>query len=350
VFGLSRIVSLGPYSLANNFYLEGKMTANSTERIHITKEFLNNLWSNLLYLIEIKGRKRKVEYFLRNTNKEDRRIYENSMVIRGTQTYFPNDSLLTRDKTLEGVWMSLCFHGDKKPERLPFGTQCILLPAYDVINYLKTVEESSLQDMEIILDEEENDEVELSCEREECRGADDDLKIHSVRKMKRRKPKRIPRRDLMENFQKKKWTREDFLKNPNEIKLLEKEQAVDIKTCLKEIKTEDPLLFFENAFYCNEGTQYIRMVLISAEDIHVKLCREHLLQVSLYENPVLQVNDGVVMTVSCIRPKLVVDVLVVGDIELRKINVHSWFTVRKLARAGKEPVIAVLSPKMQAYR
>lgn len=88
------------------------------------------------------------------------------------------------------------------------------------------------------------------------------------------------------------------------------------------------------------------MVLISAWNIHVKWCSENLLQVPLHENPVLQLKDGVVMTVSNIHPKLVVDVLVVGDIE---INKQSWFTVRKLARAGKEPVIAVLPPKNSNY-
>lgn len=330
------------------------MAANSSEKFWITKEFLENLWSDVLFLIDKQNKRRKVEYFLRNTNKKERRIYENSMIMRGTPNHFPKRSLLAINKDLKGVWMCLCFAGGQKPQRLPFGTQCLLLPSYDIVSNLKiniqSVEEeeeaSSLQENEIIFGHEENDEVKILYKRERRNEADDKLQIHSIRKKKCKGDKRIPRRDLMENFQKKKWTREDFLKHPNEIELLKTRKEKGIRDCLQEMPTKDPLLFFENAFYFNEGTQYVRMVLISAWNIHVKWCSENLLQVPLHENPVLQLKDGVVMTVSNIHPKLVVDVLVVGDIE---INKQSWFTVRKLARAGKEPVIAVLPPKNSNY-
>lgn len=140
----------------------------------------------------------------------------------------------------------------------------------------------------------------------------------------------------------KTWKREDFLKDPESHEKKSSETKTE-KSVEKSENVKDPLLFFETAYFFQQCTQYIRMVLISAWDHHVQWCKENLHAVSLSHNPILQWNNEKLTSVSDVHPNLIVEVLVVGDIDLRMVK-RSWYTVRKSSCARTEPNIGVLEP------
>lgn len=51
---------------------------------------------------------------------------------------------------------------------------------------------------------------------------------------------------------------------------------------------KDPLLFFKTAYFFQQCTKYIRMLLISAWDHHVQWCKENFYEVPLSHNPIRQ--------------------------------------------------------------
>lgn len=106
---------------------------------------------------------------------------------------------------------------------------------------------------------------------------------------------------------------------------------------------KDHLLFFKTAYFFQQCTQYIRMVLISAWDHHIQWCRENFYEIPLSHNPIRQWKNEKLTSVSDVHPNVIVEVLVVGDIDLRMIK-NSWYTVRKSSRARTEPTIGVLEP------
>lgn len=106
---------------------------------------------------------------------------------------------------------------------------------------------------------------------------------------------------------------------------------------------KDPLLFFKTAYFFQQCTKYIRMLLIWAWDHHVQCCKENFYEVPLSHNPIRQWKNEKLTSVGDVHPNLVIEVLVVGDIDLQMIK-RSRYTVRKSSRARTEPTIGVLEP------
>lgn len=164
---------------------------------------------------------------------------------------------------------------------------------------------------------------------------------------KKNKTRVIAKSEPLFTSKRKIWRREDFLKDKE--KTTKNETSIErYLYCSVEAscKKKDPLLFFENAYFFNKGTQYIRMILISAWDRHLQWCKDNLYEVPLSRNRILQWKNGILSTtIRNGRPKIVVDVLIVGDIDLQSIESVSWFTTKKGHRASKEPAIGVLQPQ-----
>lgn len=140
--------------------------------------------------------------------------------------------------------------------------------------------------------------------------------------------KALKRKDFY--YKKKTWlTREEIIWNKNR-----KVSGENMK---------DPLLFCKTAYFFQQCTKYIRMLLISAWDHHVQWCKENFYEVPLSHNPIRQWKNEKLTSVGDVHPNLVIEVLVVGDIDLRMIK-RSRYTVRKSSRARTEPTIGVLEP------
>lgn len=114
------------------------------------------------------------------------------------------------------------------------------------------------------------------------------------------------------------WKWEDFLKDKQ--KLLKNEVLIEkFICCFIELSNnmKDFFLFFENVYYFNKGIQYIWMILILVWDCYLQWCRENLFEVFLLQNCIFQWKNGIfIIIIRNVCLKIVVDVLVVGDVDL----------------------------------
>lgn len=330
---------------------------------------LDELWAKTLSLVSGQKRSMKVKCFIRSTKKKEKEIYEESLVMDGAITHFPKSSLLAGNE-INGVWTSILLDGQEKPRMLPYGTQCCELPADEIIDYLRNKPdylkitfdsvENAIKD-QVIKEKRKADADEITLQKyTEIKGKSE----HSLFEGQRQStPKyEVPKKTCSGKKNSKRetikpkpfrtskgkvWKREDFLKDKQ--KSSKNEVPIEKFICCSiesSNNMKDPFLFFENAYYFNKGTQYIRMILISAWDRHLQWCRENLFEVPLSQNCILQWKNGILTTtIRNVRPKIVVDVLVVGDVDLQKIENVSWFTTKKGYRASREPRIDVLEPK-----
>lgn len=332
---------------------------------------LDELWAKTLSLVSGQKRSTKVKCFIRSTKKKEKEIYEESMVMDGASVHFPKSSLLAGNE-INGVWTSILLDGQRKPKILPYGTQCCELPADEIIGYLRNKPdylkvtfdsvENAIKD-QVIKDQvkwktdadeimvQKYKEIKGKSEHSLCEGKQQSIPKYEVPKNSCRGKKNNKRETIkpkpFRTSKGKVWKREDFLKDKQ--KSSQNEMPIEKYFCCSiesSNNMRDPFLFFENAYYFNKGTQYIRMILISAWDRHLQWCKENLYEVPLSHNCILQWKNGILTTtIRNVRPKIVVDVLVVGDVDLRKIENVSWFTTKKGYRASREPRIDVLEPK-----
>lgn len=328
---------------------------------------LDKLWAKTLSLVSGQKRSIKVKGFIRCTKKKEKEIYEESMVMGGASIHFPKSSLLAGNE-INGVWTSILLDGQRKPRMLPYGTQCCELPADEIIGYLRNKPdylkvtfdsvENAIKD-QVIKEKRKADADEISVQNyREIKGKGEyslcEGKLQSTHEIPKKscRGKKNNKRETIKpkpfhTSKRKVWKREDFLKDQQ--KSSKNEMPVEKYFCCSIESSKnmrDPFLFFENAYYFNKGTQYIRMILISAWDRHLQWCKVNLYEVPLSHNCILQLKNGILTTtIKNVRPKIVVDVLVVGDVDLRKIENVSWFTTKKGYRASREPRIDVLEPK-----
>lgn len=330
---------------------------------------LDELWAKTLSLVSGQKRSIRVKCFIRSTKKKEKEIYEESMVMDGASILFPKSSVLAGNE-INGVWTSILLDGQKKPRMLPYGTQCCELPADEIIDYLRNKPdylkvtfdsvENAIKD-QVIKEKWKANADEISVQKyKEINGKSEhslcEGKLQSTPKYEVLEKSRSGKKNSKEETIKptpfrtskgKVWKREDFLKDKQ--KSSKNEMPIEKYFCCSiesSNNMRDPFLFFENAYYFNKGTQYIRMILISAWDRHLQWCRQNLYEVPLSHNCILQWKKGILTTtIRNVRPKIVVDVLVVGDVDLRKIENVSWFTTKKGYRASREPRIDVLEPK-----
>lgn len=319
---------------------------------------LKSLWLDIMRLVSKQRQDTLVNNFMRNTKKSEKQEYEENMLMEGAVIHFPRNCLLAGQE-INGVWLSLSLDGQERPKRLPYGTQCCEIPVDEIFNFLKHKPNNvELNGSTNNLEEGEakretfgkkkgkkshlfEDEGKTLYTRDpESNSSNENPKGCSKRK-KNQKRNKI-KTEYLFSANRKTWKREDFLKDPDS----HEKKSFEIKTEKSVEKSEnmkDPLLFFETAYFFQQCTQYIRMVLISAWDHHVQWCKENLYEVPLSLNPIFQWKNEKLTSVSDVHPNLIVEVLVVGDIDLRMIK-RSWYTVRKSSRARTEPTIGVLEP------
>lgn len=319
---------------------------------------LKSLWSDIRRLVSKQKHDTLVNSFIRNTKKSEKQVYEEKMLMEGAAIHFPRNCLLAGQE-INGVWLSLSLDGQERPKRLPYGTQCCEIPVDEIFNYLKY--KSNNVDLNVSTNN--SDEAEAMKETvRKNKGNKNHLFEEEGNTLYTRDPESNPNNENPKECSKRKeiqkrnkikteslfstnrktWKREDFLKDPDSHEKKSSEKNPEKSLGKIEI-VKDPLLFFETAYFFHQCTQYIRMVLISAWDHHVQWCKENLYEVSLSHNPILQWKNEKLTSVSDVHPNLIVEVLVVGNIDLRMIK-RSWYTIRKSSRARTEPYIGVLEP------
>ena len=85
-------------------------------------------------------------------------------------------------------------------------------------------------------------------------------------------------------------------------------------------------------------------MVIRASDPKVEWCKQFCKQIELSDNPFFEFENGRVWTYRTGGKgrNIVVDVLVVGDIIFDKLREpHKWVVVRKMRRAGFDPILGL---------
>jgi len=272
-----------------------------------SKETLDEWWEEVMKIADYLNQE-EIKYFLHCTTLKNKEAILKKETLRGGYTGLPKRAPLASNPEVLGIWIAPSTV--ERPDRSPYGSHQMRIKVRDLMNFM-----CGTLDDENDVDDDEKWDAESDEEETTSKGG----------KKGKRKEKKKKQRPLKKN---------------------QKECYAKHKMPQKQQRGDKPLLFFECAHYYG-NTQYVRMVLIRASDIHVDWCRVNLKEIDIHSNPLFLWTWGRVFTHTVGdkgRKEVIVELLVIGDILLDKLGEKpAWDTVSKITRAGFDPRLGVLS-------
>lgn len=122
---------------------------------------------------------------------------------------------------------------------------------------------------------------------------------------------------------------------------------IPITALIETEKVDKWQLFFESTYYYKDDVQYVRLVLGNKDDSStsesLQWCEKNLHEISLTDNPLLCWDDGYmeVITYEPDHVSVYVEVLVLGDLDLDKLDEIKWDRVGWTARATNSPTLGL---------
>lgn len=284
----------------------------------LKKDMLEDYWEELLKHADFYEAE-EIKFFSHCTSINKKESILKSGRFEGGYTGLPKNAPLASNPDLVGIWLAPSTVDI--PQKSPYGTHQMCMKAKDLISYMF---QPYVEEVEVDSVSDDRWDAADDSDEETCSGGKG-RKGKGSKKGKEQKSKKKQRKP-------KKNQKDCYATGHKSVPPLNP-------------RGEKPSVFFECAHYYG-STQYVRMLLVRAGHPQMNWCIDNLVDVNIHDNPFFQLKWGRLYSYTVQedgKKGLVVELLVVGDIVLDKLNEKpSWDTVGKLQRAGFDPRVGVL--------
>lgn len=323
----------------------------------IDKKKLEVLYGDLLKYADYRDQQ-NVKYFVHCTKLTSKKSITEQGLLLGACSDYPVGAPLSKNLDLKGVWFMISLYEGQMMDHSPYGTQRVKIPVGEVMFSMKSVienpheqhegteEEAASSEQGALaqemskadfgeFDNEEDEDIELPDEVDEDVDTVSELEDVGQKGSKKGKGKaRDKKRDRKKRAMERK-------KETPTVKLPPPEQGM-------KPKRRFALLFFENSYHYSGGSQYVRLVLIRANDPFVQFCKDNMLEIDLFDNPFFNWNGWKLKTIENDKTsnwRVLVEIFAVGDHYLKSLKKNSnWDECGTHTRASCAPCVGVFHP------